>query len=243
MAIYQKLADDDPSVTGFRAELANNHLDLGILLSETGRPAESEAEERKAIALYQKLSDENPNAPGHKVGLSGALYYLGDVIRGLGRPAEAREDYERAIAIHEKLVKESRNPWYRSLLAQSLRRRGLALRELGDSPPRQPIRGGRLACTTGSRSRSGEDRFGTACCRAALAGLAGRDGAGVSAAEGKVEADQAIGLLKKAIDTGYRNAAAFRTESALDSLRKREDFKKLLEELEKTSLAKADKSR
>ena len=53
----------DPSVTGLRAELANSHLDLGILLSQTGRPAESEAEERKAIALYQKLSDDNPKAP------------------------------------------------------------------------------------------------------------------------------------------------------------------------------------
>ncbi len=118
-----------PPSPRIRAELANNHLDLGILLSQTGRAAEAEAEERNAIALYQKLSDDNPNAPGHKVGLAGALYYLGDVIRALGRLAEAREDYERAIAIHEKLVKENPNPWYRSLLAHSLRRRGLALRD------------------------------------------------------------------------------------------------------------------
>jgi hypothetical protein len=37
---------------------------------------------------------------------------------------------------------------------------------------------------------------------------------------------------------GYRNVAAFRTESALGSLRKREDLKKLVEELEKPSAAK-----
>ena len=206
MAIYQKLADADPSVTGFRAELANNHLDLGILLSETGRPAESEAEQRKAIALYQKLSDDDPNAPGHRVGLAGALYYLGDVIRALGRPAEAREDYERAIAIQEKLVKENPNPWYRSLLAHSLRRRGLALRELGDLAGAAADTRRALGLYDGLASRSGEERFETACCRAALAGLAGRTGGRIGR-RGEGEADQAMALLRKAVDIGYRKAA------------------------------------
>ena len=72
------------------------------------------------------------------------------MIRALGRPAEAREDYERAIAIHEKLVKENPNPWYRSLLAHSLRRRGLALRELGDVSRR----GGRYTAGAGPLRRA-----------------------------------------------------------------------------------------
>ncbi len=241
MAIYQRLADLDPSVTAFRAELANNHLDLGILLSQTGRAADSEAEQRKSIALYQKLSDDNPKAPGHRVGLSGALYYLGDVIRALGKPAEAREDYDRAIAIHEKLVTENPNPWYRSLLAHSLRRRGLVLGELGDSTGGAADTRRALGLYDGLKARAGEEQFETACCRAALAGLAGRDGAGVSAAEGRAEADQAMALLRKAVDTGYRNAAAFRTEPALNSLRKREDFQKLLDELETKSPDHAQK--
>ena len=124
------------------------------------------------------------------MGLAGALYYLGDVIRTLGRPAEAREHYDRAIAIHERLVKESPNPWYRSLLANSLRRRGLALRELGDLAGGAADTRRALGLFDGLKSRSGEERFGTACCRAALAGLAGRDGAGVSAEEGKAEVDR-----------------------------------------------------
>ena len=48
-----------------------------------------------------------------------------------------------------------------------------------------------------------------ACCHAALAGLAGQEGAGVSAAEGKAEADQAMALLRKAVDMGYRDIQAF----------------------------------
>ncbi len=214
MAIQQKLANDNPTVPGFRDELANNDIDLGLLLAETDRPTEAETIERKAIALYQKLSDDNPKAPGYKVGLSGAFYYLGDVIRALGRPAEAREEYERAIAIHEKLVKENANPWYRSLLAHSLRRHGLALRELGDTNGGTADTRRAMALYDGLASRSAEESFETACCHATLAGLPG-----VSAADSEREALQATALLKKAVDTGYRNAVAFRSETALNPLR------------------------
>jgi hypothetical protein len=41
--------------------------------------------------------------------------------------------------------------------------------------------------------------------------------------------ERAMALLRKTVDMGHRNAANFRTESALDPLRKREDFEKLLQ--------------
>ena len=72
---------------------------------------------------------------------------------------------------------------------------------------------------------------------AALAGLAGQEGAGVSATEGKAHADQAMALLRKAVD-GYGIIREYRTEGALDPLREREDFKKLLTELEQKSATK-----
>jgi hypothetical protein len=61
----------------------------------------------------------------------------------------------------------------------------------------------------------------------------------VSAAEGKAHADQAMALLRKAVDAGF--GAAFdevRNEGALDPLREREDFQKLLTDLEQKSAAK-----
>ncbi len=51
-----------------------------------------------------------------------------------------------------------------------------------------------------------------------------------------------MALLKKAVDTGYRNAAAFGTEPALSPLRKREDFQKLLADLDRNSRANPQKS-
>jgi hypothetical protein len=70
--------------------------------------------------------------------------------------------------------------------------------------------------------------FETACCHAALAGLAGRAGSGISAAEGSEEAIRAIGWLRRAVGVGYRNANEVRIESALDPLRSRDDFKLLM---------------
>jgi hypothetical protein len=80
----------------------------------------------------------------------------------------------------------------------------------------------------GRPSRDGEDWFVTACPHDALAGLTGRDGSGVSAGEGITEANAAIALLYKAVDLGYHNSDALRTEGALDPPRGRDDFRLLL---------------
>ena len=50
--------------------LADSHLNLGILLSKTGKPAEAEAEYRKALAIRQKLVDDNPADTGFRSSLA-----------------------------------------------------------------------------------------------------------------------------------------------------------------------------
>jgi hypothetical protein len=50
-----------------------------------------------------------------------------------------------------------------------------------------------------------------------------------------------MAALGKAVDAGYRNLGAYRTEDALRPFRDRADFKKLLAELEKPSPAQAEK--
>jgi hypothetical protein len=112
-----------------------------------------------------------------------------------------------------------------------LRRRGLALRDLGDPAGAAADAQRALELYDGLASRSGEEWFETACCRAALLGLAGHGGTGVSAAEESSAAEATMTLLHKAVGVGYRNADAFRTEDALDPLRDRSDFRLLLMDL------------
>jgi serine/threonine-protein kinase len=232
MALFQRLVDDNPAVSDFRFRLAVTHHNLAQALSQSERLAEAEAEYRRAMALFHKLADDNPQVPDYRDGLASALSNLGLEILPLGRAAEARDSCDRAIALNERLVQQ--NPtigMYRRHLAISLRGRGLALRDLGDTAGTAADARRALGLYEGLSSRSGEEWFETACCRAMLAGMAGVAGSTGSAAEGKSEADAALGLLRKALDMGYRNLAEILTESALDPLRPRPDFQLLMMDL------------
>jgi eukaryotic-like serine/threonine-protein kinase len=157
---------------------------------------------------------------------------LSVINRRLGRPAEARDACDQAIAIREALVNEvPKVPIYRSHLAWSHRRRGLARRDLGDVEGATADVRRALGLWAGLPSRSGEEWFEMASGHAALAGLAGHPGAGMSAADGEEEAEQAMSRLYKAVGMGYRDAYAFRTESALDPLRSRTEFKLIMMDL------------
>jgi hypothetical protein len=76
------------------------------------------------------------------------------------------------------------------------------------------------------------DLYNLACYYALLAGVAAEAGSGLTAAERQAAADKAMDALRRAVAGGYRNVALFRTDTDLDALRQREDFQKLMQELE-----------
>ena len=205
-------------------------MNLGRLLLQVGEPAQAEAECQTAIAIMQKLVDENPT---HKFdrGVLVALWNLGDVVRSRGRPAEAMRYYAQAIAQIEARVREAPvDPTHRYYMVRLVRGRGLTRGELGDRAGAADDARRALGMSQGL-SPSPWNLFQTACCHAALAGLAGRAGSGVSAEEGSEEATRAIGWLRRAVGVGYRNANEVRIESALDPLRSRDDFRLIMMDL------------
>jgi eukaryotic-like serine/threonine-protein kinase len=88
-----------------------------------------------------------------------------------------------------------------------------------------------------TKSLTGEQSFFSACCHAGLAGLAGRLGSGVSAADGADQAEKAMAVLRQAVALGYSSPDAYRTESGLDPLRNRPDFRALMMDLAMPSKA------
>jgi serine/threonine protein kinase/tetratricopeptide (TPR) repeat protein len=232
LAIQEKLAAENPAVTDFRGNLAVSHSNLGILLVQTGRAQEAESEYRAALAIQEKLAAENPTVTDFRDVLANGHTNLGDLVRARGGFAEARDGYDRAIALRQRLIEEEpKTPVYRSNLAYSLRRHGLARDGLGDVAGAVADARRALGLYDGLPFRSGGEWYETACCHAALAGLAGRGGPGLSAAEAAVEAEAAIGLLHRAVAMGYREIGFFRTEAALDPLRDRADFRLLMMDL------------
>jgi hypothetical protein len=61
------------------------------------------------------------------------------------------------------------------------------------------------------------------------------DKSAAAAKDVDAEADHAMTLLKQAVAKGYKDAAHMRRDRDLDALRERDDFKKLLAELETAS--------
>ena len=118
--MYQKLADDNPAVTGFRDGLAQSHLTLGQTLSGMGKPVAAEAEYRKAVAIRQKLADDNPAVTQFRSSLAGSHFFLGGVLWKTGKPAEAEAEHRKSLAIKQKLADDnSAIPDFRNNLAWS----------------------------------------------------------------------------------------------------------------------------
>jgi tetratricopeptide (TPR) repeat protein len=79
-----------------------------------------------------------------------------------------------------------------------------------------------------------ESLYEAACMHAATAALLRAAAKSPSATgEADAEADHAMACLKQSIAAGYKDAAHIRADSDLESLRAREDFKKLVAELER----------
>ncbi len=234
LELIQKLVDDDPTDADFRGVLAGCHHGLGGMLLQAGQPEKAEMEYRKAHLLSEKLIAENPSVRNYRQMNASELSGLGDMARSRGRALEAKSFYDRAITMQEQLLRDE--PTFtlvRYSYFSSMRRRGLALRDLGDRAGAATDTRHALRMADGLVSRAGGFIFQLACCHAALAGLAGKDGSGVPAAEGEAEAAKAMECLGRAVANGYRNRNQLRIESALDPLHNRDDFKKLMAELEK----------
>jgi hypothetical protein len=86
--------------------------------------------------------------------------------------------------------------------------------------------------------QTAELMFFRGCCHAARSGLADQPGSNVSADQARADSDLAMQWILQAVDAGYTCLDAYRTESALDSLRDREDFRQLMHQLEAASIHK-----
>ena len=131
LAIRQKLADDNPAVTGFRSRLATSHINLGMLLSQTGKPSEAEAEFRKGLAIRQKLADDNPAVTEFRNAWRTATT-TSAACCDTGKPSEAEAEFRKALAIQQKLADD--NPAvtdFRSSLAISHHNLGMLLSTTG----------------------------------------------------------------------------------------------------------------
>jgi serine/threonine-protein kinase len=230
--IMRVLLSEDPS------RIPNNLLGclerIGLNLQVKGDTAGALRTFGDALAVAEAWAGHYPDNPHGRIVVAEAHRNIGKALLAAGRPSEALDQLRKAEAIHGSLAKDQPNaPVSTGGVADELSRIGLALRDLGDAAGAAAAVRRAIARFEGLRSPESSDLYAFACARATLSSLADRAGSGVLAAEGRAEADKAMALLRKAAYEGYRNpaASAYRTESALNPLRGRDDFRLLMMDL------------
>ena len=232
LALQQKLADDNPSVTQYQRDLARSLLDIGWQLAQAGKNGEAIDFYTREEAVRRKLAGAGAATPGDRDDLANCQTNMADLLRKAGRRDEARAACERARALREPLVRDHPQiTQYRGGLTDTYLRTGQVHLDAGDLADASAAWRRAVALYDGLRSLNGEQTFFRSCCHAGLAGLAARPGSGVSAGEGQAESDRAMSGMRRAVALGYRNPDAYRNETALDPIRTRPDFRLLMMDL------------
>ncbi|MGE3818973.1 MAG: tetratricopeptide repeat protein, partial [Isosphaeraceae bacterium] len=134
LAIFNRLARENPSIIQFQTDLATIHLNLGNLLSDIGQAGAAREALGRALAIWERLARENPAIIRFQSDLATSHNALGRLLQATGQLGTAREALERALAIREHLARE--NPaitQYQSQLAISHHSLGLFLNATGQA--------------------------------------------------------------------------------------------------------------
>ena len=156
-----------------------------------------------------------------------------------GKPAEGRIEVQRGKEIRERLLADQPlNVYSRADLARS--HYHLARIEILDGKTTEALGNIKKAkeLYTGIPPKDPEDLYFQACLKAMHSGLLRADKpdselSPTQLAERQRFADEATGLLKQAIEAGYRNPNHYKNDPALETLRSRTDFKELLQSLDR----------
>jgi serine/threonine protein kinase len=235
LAILKQLTADFPNRPDFRHMLATSHNNLGILLDDTGRVKEAERAYTDALAILKQLAADFPNRPDMRNDLAGTYVNLAILCHERRDFQRAKTYLDHAQPHHEAALKANpQSASYRRFLQNNLialvqANAGLQdqaaalhaaqkLRDLGWEPRDNAFDAGRALARCIPIVEK-EDKSEAAKRRAAV----------------QFYGNQALVMLRAAVARGYQDAQAMKTHSDLDSLRQRDDFKKLLAELTKKS--------
>jgi serine/threonine protein kinase/tetratricopeptide (TPR) repeat protein len=239
LAIFQKLADADRAVINFQFGLAINHDVIGWCLLNLGKPVEAAEADRKASDIMQKVVEDHPAIAMPQWWLANFQINLGRALDRQKRWAESFTPLEKGVVITQKLAKaDPNNGYHRRLLGESHAFRGGARARAGQPGEAATDLRRALELWAALPNLDIEIQVERSRALAILAGLGGDAKSGVTENDAKTFADQSVAVLAAAIKIGWALPSELR-EPDFDALRGREDFHRLVAEVEK----KAEKAR
>ena len=213
LTIRRGLADASPAVPRHRNNLAYNRRNFGDFLMRSGRTSEAEAEFRAALTIWRGLADANPDRRGF---LASGHEALGDLLIRTGRTSEAEAEFRAALAIRQKAADASPtgiDPQHD--LASSLSRLGQVEQRRGRIPEAVASFRNAIAVLERIPRVPNSCLYDLACYQALLGG----------ASASRAEADRAMDSLRRSVALRGGDLGRMRTDTGLDPLRDRDDFR------------------
>jgi serine/threonine protein kinase/tetratricopeptide (TPR) repeat protein len=232
VSIYQELAANFPARAEFRRALANVHNNRGNLLLETGRLQEAERDFGEALSIRKQLAADLPIQPDLHNELAGSFLNLAILRQQQGSWAAAKRLLLEGRPHHLAALKANpRHPAYRRFYRGYL----VALTGLhaGMLEQQDALRTAETCRDLGYDAA--EDAYDAACALSQCVAIVSKhdkldDKQRKEAAQ--FYGDTAMRLLRDAVSKGYKDVAHMKKDTDLDPLRQREDFQKLVAELE-----------
>jgi len=232
LALQQQLAADFPMRPEFRQDLARSHNDLGFLLFTTDRPREAEEAFAAALSLRKQTAAELPNQPEVHNDLAGTCVNLA-ILHLKQRDFQAARAYlDEAVPHHQSALKaKPRQPVYRQFYRNNLIVLIQANAGLGDTEGAKQA--AQTLCDLGWNPPGDAydaSRYLSLCIPIIQKNdQTTKDARDVQAS---FYGDEAMNMLRNAVARGWKNTDLMKNETDLNPLRAREEFQKLLAELE-----------
>jgi serine/threonine-protein kinase len=232
LAILRLLAADFPSVVAYRHELALAHVNLANVVPDIGHSEEAGPSYRDALAILQRLAADFPSNADYQNELAMTMVNLANLLCGQGETGAARQllidaapHNQAARRLNDKHPKYLELYWYARLVSAKVQ---AAVGEHGEA-----------AATVGEVLQGAikphKYTYMAAGILASCVPLAKSD---PTLPEGEREqraatyVEQGMKALRQAIQGGFKDIGRLKKENALDPLRGREDFQRLVFELE-----------
>jgi serine/threonine protein kinase len=261
MEIKAKLVGDFPTVPKYRQQLARSLNNLSVELHVLKQHDAASTALKEAITLQEKLAADFPGVPMYAIELAGTYSNMGRQVGDNGELEQSLpwltksvEILETALTKNERLVKVRESlcvaRWTRAMTLAGLKRFQQAMPdwdralEMDDGRYQNLLRIKRASnllhlqdhvratsdaqAIGDSPKATKEELYNAACVYALSSQIAETDGMLAESYAG-----QAVLLLHKAVAKGFSDMPQLKKAADLNPLRKREDFRNLIRELER----------
>jgi tetratricopeptide (TPR) repeat protein len=233
VSIYKQLAAEFATRPELRRELASSHNNRAILLGDTGRLKEAEKDYDEALSIQKQLATDFPNQPDLRNDLANTYGNLANLHQQQRNYAAAKRLLLEARPHHLIALKANpRHPAYRQFYRNHLSI--LTAVHAGLLEQEDAVRTAETCRDLGWDAPT--DAYDAACLLSLCVPIvANHDklNAGQRKEAARFYGDAAMKLLHEAVSKGFKDVPKMKKDTDLDLLRQREDFHKLVAELER----------